>query len=77
MANRARKGIVDQARQGGKFLQSIKPANRGKFAAKAKAAGKTTAEYAQEEYHAKGKLGQEARFAATAMKLRPKGRGKS
>ena len=69
MANRARKGIVDRARQGGKFLQSIKPENRGKFSAKAKAAGETTAQYAREHYHDKGKLGEEARFAANAMKV--------
>ena len=35
----------------------------GQFAAKAKAAGKTTAEFAREHEHDKSKLGQEARLA--------------
>jgi hypothetical protein len=64
------KGIVDTARKGGKFLHAaVKPDHRGLFAAKAKAAGETTAQYADQEYHAKGTLGKEARFAKTAMKL--------
>ncbi len=39
----------------------------GKFAAAAKRAGKSTAEYAQEKKHAGGTLGKEANFAANAM----------
>jgi hypothetical protein len=40
----------------------------GLFAKKAKAAGKSTAEYASEHYDDSGKLGKEARFAKNAMK---------
>jgi hypothetical protein len=40
----------------------------GKFTAKAHAAGKSTQEYAREEYHAPGTLGKEARFAANRGK---------
>ena len=39
----------------------------GLFASKAKAAGKTTAEYAAEKKDAGGTLGKEANFAANAM----------
>lgn len=41
----------------------IKPKNKGLFTKKAHAAGKSVGEYANEEQHAKGKLGMEARFA--------------
>ena len=44
----------------------------GQFAAKAKAAGKTTAEFAREHEHDKGKLGQEARLAENLMGLHHK-----
>ena len=40
----------------------------GKFSAKAKAAGESTAEFAKEKAHAKGKLGKEARFAKNVAK---------
>jgi hypothetical protein len=40
----------------------------GLFAKKAKEAGKTTAEYAEEKSDAPGKLGKEARFAQNAMR---------
>lgn len=43
--------------------------NKGKFSAKAKKAGKTTAEYAKEKAGAGGKLGKEARLADTLMKM--------
>lgn len=39
---------------------------KGKFSAKAKAAGMSTAEYAKEKAHAPGVLGKEARFAEIA-----------
>jgi hypothetical protein len=51
--------------------KAVKPENKGKFAAKAKAAGYTTREYAEKEAHAPGKLGQEARFAKNAMSVQP------
>jgi hypothetical protein len=43
--------------------------NKGKFSAKAKAAGKTTAEYAKEKAGAGGTLGKEANLAKTLMKM--------
>lgn len=46
----------------------IKPENKGKFTAKAKAAGKDVQEYASEEAHAGGKLGKEANFARMAKR---------
>lgn len=49
-----------------KWIKSaVKPANKGKFTAKAEGAGKTVAEYASEKSGASGKLGEEARFAKT------------
>lgn len=41
---------------------------KGLFTKKAKAAGKTVAEFAREKKHAGGKLGKEATFAANAQK---------
>jgi hypothetical protein len=41
---------------------------KGLFTRKAKAAGKTVAEFAKEKKHAGGKLGKEAVFAANAQK---------
>ena len=58
----------------------INPANRGKFTAKANAAGKSVQQYANEEAHAGGKLGEEANFARMAKrhwKPLPKGQKKS
>ena len=40
----------------------------GKFTRKAEEAGMSTQAYAQKEYHAPGKLGEEARFAANRGK---------
>jgi hypothetical protein len=59
--------------EGGKWLQSArsrmkKKGTVGLFGRKAAAAGKSTQEYAREEYHAPGVLGEEARFAANAGK---------
>lgn len=39
----------------------------GQFRAKAKAAGKTTEEYAEEKQHAPGKTGAQARLALRGM----------
>ncbi len=44
----------------------------GAFSAKAKAAGKSTAEFAKEKQGAPGKLGKQARLAETLGKMRKK-----
>lgn len=46
----------------------IKPSHKGLFTKKAKAAGKSVQEYANEEAHAGGKLGEEANFARMAKR---------
>ena len=51
---------------------AINPANKGKFSAKAAAAGKTTAEYAEEKASAPGVLGKQARFAKTMIAINKK-----
>jgi hypothetical protein len=51
---------------------AVKPSHKGLFSAKAKRAGKSTAEYAKEEAGAPGALGREARLAKTFAKFRPK-----
>jgi hypothetical protein len=50
----------------------------GAFSAKAKKAGKSTSEYAQEKEEAKGTLGKQARLAQTLSRMRrvKKQRGK-
>ena len=52
----------------GNVAININPANKGKFTAKAHAAGKSVQEYANEEAHAGGKLGKEANFARMAKR---------
>ena len=47
--------------------QAINPEHKGEFAAKAKAEGKSTAEYAKEKENAPGKTGKQARLATTLM----------
>lgn len=44
----------------------------GSFSAKAKAAGKTTEEFAREHAGSKGRLGKEARLASTLMGMHKK-----
>lgn len=46
----------------------INPAHRGRFTAKAKAAGEGVQEYAEHEAHAGGTLGKEANFARMAKR---------
>lgn len=46
----------------------------GAFSAKAKAAGESTREYAQEKEHAKGRTGKQARLAITLMSMNHKGK---
>ena len=51
------------------WMKSAVPkSHKGKFGAKAKAAGMSTAAYAQKEKHAPGTLGREARLAITFEK---------
>jgi hypothetical protein len=52
-----------------KWIKSAVEGGKGKFAAKAKAAGETTREYAREKANAPGTLGKEARLAQTLMGL--------
>ena len=52
-----------------KFLQKAFGAHPGRFTAKAKRAGKSVQQYAQEELHAAGALGKEARLAKLGKKL--------
>lgn len=56
-----------------KWIKSaIKPSHKGEFAAKAKAAGETTREYAAEKSGASGTLGKQARLAETLMGMHHK-----
>ena len=48
---------------------ALQPGNKGKFAAKAAAAGESTGQYASENADAPGALGKEARLARTLMHL--------
>ena len=49
--------------------KSITKKNKGKFSAKAKRAGKSTIDYAEEESSAPGTLGKEAREAKTLINM--------
>lgn len=44
--------------------------SHGQFKAKAKAHGESTEEYAEQEKHAKGRLGKQARLALVGIKSR-------
>lgn len=56
----------------GHWMQNaVKPSHEGKFSAKAKRAGESTAEYAHEKEHASGTLGKEARLALVFAHHRP------
>jgi hypothetical protein len=58
-----------------KWIQgAIKPENKGKFKAKAEAAGKTTREFSEEKSSAPGKIGRQARLAETLMGMHKKSR---
>lgn len=52
--------------------EAVPKSRRGVFKAKAEAAGMSTAEYAEKEKDAPGKLGKEARLAQTFAKMRKK-----
>lgn len=58
------------------MADAVKPANKGKFSAKAKAAGMSTSAFAQKEKGAGGKLGKEANLARTFAKFRGGNRGR-
>lgn len=51
----------------GKWIAGATKNAHGQFAAKAKAAGMSTREYAAKEANAPGKLGKQARLAETLM----------
>lgn len=51
------------------WVKSATENSHGQFAAKAQAAGKTTARFAQEKADAPGKLGQQARLAKTLLSM--------
>lgn len=52
------------------WMQAAVPkSHRGKFTAKAKRAGKTVHQYAEQKKGAKGKVGKEARLALTFEKM--------
>lgn len=50
------------------MASAVKPSHKGKFTAKAEAAGKSVHEYAEEKKHAGGTLGKEASLALTFEK---------
>lgn len=52
---------------------AINPEHKGQFAAKAKAAGKTTRAFAAEKASAPGALGKQARLASTLMGMHHSG----
>lgn len=52
-----------------KWIKAATANAHGQFAAKAKAAGKTTAQYAAEKADAPGRLGKQARLAKTLMAM--------
>ena len=53
-----------------KWMKKAFANSRGQFAAKAKRAGKSTKQFAQQKKRAPGKLGKQARLALTGMKMR-------
>ena len=55
-----------------KWIKGATENAHGQFKAKAEHAGKSTAEFAKEHEHSKGKLGKEARLAETLMGMHHK-----
>ncbi len=51
-----------------KWMQKAFANSHGQFKAKAKAHGESTEEYAQQEEHAKGRLGKQARLALIGIR---------
>lgn len=58
------------------WIHSAVSGGKGAFSSKAKAAGKTTKEFAAEKADAPGKLGKEARLASTLMGMHHPDRAK-
>ena len=58
-----RVNVLKKAVQNHFMQNAVKPSHKGLFTKKAKAAGKSVSEYAEEKKSAKGKLGKEARLA--------------
>ena len=56
------------AKKSGHWMKDAFANSHGQFKAKAKAAGKTTAEFASEKEDAPGRLGKQARLAEVGMK---------
>ncbi len=67
--------MADKPKSKNWISKAIKPSHKGLFGAKAKAAGKTTRQYAEEKKDAGGKLGKEANFAMNAMNSGKKSKG--
>lgn len=55
------------------IASAINPAHKGAFTAKAKAAGKSVAAFAQEKASSKGTIGRQARLAKTLRSFSRKG----
>jgi hypothetical protein len=55
-----------------KWIKGATANSHGQFAAKAKKAGESTAEFASEKSSAPGKLGKQARLASTLMGMHSK-----
>lgn len=67
-------GLPKPAAGGGNnwMAGAVKPANKGKFSAKAQAAGMSTHAFAEKKKHAGGTLGKEANLALTFEKTSKK-----
>ena len=59
--------MADATKKPKKWIKSATKNAHGQFAAKAKAAGETTKEFANEHESDEGKLGKQARLAKTLM----------
>ncbi len=64
--------VVEPKKKKNWIKAAVKPENKGKFRAKAEAAGETTREFAAEHKGDSGTLGKEARFAENVMHLSKK-----
>lgn len=64
--------MADKPARKHKFIKAAVGDNKGKFKAKAEAAGESTAAYAAEKSGAPGTLGKEARLAKTLIGMHKK-----
>lgn len=67
MIDVANRSLPQVAEKKSNWIKKGASKHPGLFAEKAKRAGETTREYAEEKKHAGGKLGKEANFALNAM----------